>query len=85
MKHTLKQMRLEKKLTATEAAHRANVSYPSLMKWEKGDVVPNVIVIHNLLKVYDYKFENLDLGAFEKTQAKKQYSQFNKNEPLVKI
>ncbi len=64
-KTSIKQMRIDKNLTVTEAASISNISYPSLLNYESAATIPNVIVVIKLLSLYERSFDELDLSPWE--------------------
>lgn len=72
-KLTLKEMRELSNLSITEAASMATVSYPSLINWENGKSVPNVLSIQKMLSVYGQDFDTLDMQPFKELEDAKKY------------
>lgn len=72
-KLTLKEMRELSNLSITEAASMAAVSYPSLINWENGKSVPNVLSIQKMLSVYGQEFDVLDMQPFKELEDAKKY------------
>lgn len=72
-KLTLKEMRELSNLSITEAASLAKVSYPSLINWENGKSVPNILSIQNMLSVYKQDFDALDTQPFKELEQAKKY------------
>ena len=61
MKITLKAARVNAGLTQEEAAERCHVSVQSLIKWEKGIVIPNFRTLTTLSEIYEIPQDNIFL------------------------
>ncbi|WP_078598595.1 helix-turn-helix domain-containing protein [Evansella clarkii] len=61
---TLYEMRKTSGYSGMVVADICGVSYRSLLNWEKGAAIPNVIHVDDLLKIYGYSFYELDLAPF---------------------
>lgn len=61
---TLYDMRERSGFTGPLAAEICQISYQSIRNWETGKKIPNVINLLELLKVYGYTIDQLDLTPF---------------------
>lgn len=62
--YTLKEMREQRNLPMNIVSETLDISYQALRNWEQGNAVPNVIAVLELLAVYDYTFNELNLAPF---------------------
>lgn len=64
--YTLNEMRKRSGVSGARVAEICGVSYQGLRNWETGIRIPNVIITMELLQVYGYTIEQLDLTPFYK-------------------
>ena len=69
-KLTLLEMRRNGGLTGDEAANLSGITYRSLRNWETGANIPDIISIDNLLNIYGYTFNELNIDAFREIKNK---------------
>lgn len=63
-KYTLRAMRDLSNLTIKDIVSKTNISYKSIRNWETGQNVPSLINIYELLEVYGFTLDQLDLSTF---------------------
>lgn len=61
---SLYDMRKAARISGETVADTCGVSYRTLLNWEKGASIPNVINVYDLLQIYGYSFYELDLIPF---------------------
>lgn len=64
MKVTLHHMRRTSGKTGETISKLCGVTYKTLRNWENGEVVPNIVNVENMLQIYGYAFDDLDLSPF---------------------
>lgn len=69
--HTLHEMRKISGISGSTVARLCNTTYQSLRNWEDGETIPNIVVIHDLLRIYGFTYEQLDLTPFFKVRDKR--------------
>lgn len=62
--HTLMDMRKQANLTIKETADACHIATRTLQNWEKGEVIPDIVSILDLLALYKRNFAELDLQPF---------------------
>ncbi|MCR6120644.1 helix-turn-helix transcriptional regulator [Salipaludibacillus agaradhaerens] len=80
---SLHDMRKVSGYTGVTVSEICEISYRSLLNWEKGSSIPNVVNINDLLDIYGYSFYELDLSTFHyafKMRVRKQIE----SDPLAK-
>lgn len=83
-KYTLYEMRKISGKSGATVAKLCNTTYHSLRNWEKGITIPNVVVTQDLLQLYGFSFNQLDLtpfynGVIEKNRKQKEQIQKEDN------
>lgn len=61
---TLHEMRKESGVSGSSVARICGTTYHSLRNWEKGETIPNIVNIYDLLQIYGYSFYELDLKPY---------------------
>jgi len=63
-KLTLRDMRTHSKKSANTIARQCKTTPQSVYNWENGRVIPNIVIIDLLLKLYGYTYDDLDISPF---------------------
>lgn len=80
-KYTLYEMRQKSNKSGTLVAELCGVSYKSLRNWESHTTVPNIVNLKDLLDIYGFTFDELDMSEFydvKDNRIKKQQSDIEK-------
>lgn len=59
MNDTLRQLRINKKMTQEELAERLDVSRQTIAKWESGESVPDIMRCTHLAEIFDLEIEDI--------------------------
>src|SRR5690606_24720972 len=68
--YTLHEMRKRSGVSGAKAAELCNISYQGLRNWETGAHIPNIVAVVDLLSIYGYTMNQLDLSPFYKENQK---------------
>lgn len=63
-KYSLFEMREKSGISGAEVAKVCNITYKSLRNWELGKTVPNLVNVRELLLVYGFEYDQLDLSLY---------------------
>lgn len=61
---TLYDMRMASEKSGTSVSRHCRTTYRSLRNWEKGDAIPNIVNVFDLLQIYGYSYYQLDFTPF---------------------
>lgn len=70
-KYSLLEMREKTGKSASSVARLCNVTYQSLRNWETGVTAPNIVNIQDLLEIYGFTFQQLDLSPYYENEVDK--------------
>lgn len=65
---TLKKMRDISRLSISEIETKVNISYRTIRNWEKGKSTPGLIKVNELVKLYGFTLDQIDLTIFSSTE-----------------
>lgn len=68
---TLAEMRKQSNLTLNETAESCGIAPRTLQHWEKGEHIPDIVSILQLLALYKRSFIELDLRPYFRTKEQK--------------
>lgn len=68
--NNLMKYRKKAKLTQVELAEKLNYSDKAVSKWERGDSLPDIIVLNDIAKLFNVSLDNLISESDEKTTAR---------------
>ena len=63
-KYTLYEMRQLSKKSGSDIARLCGVSYKSLRNWESHTTIPNIVNLTDLLQIYGFTIDELNMSAF---------------------
>lgn len=63
-KYTLREMRESRDIAPTLIADSLGVSYNTIRNWENGESIPNFVVVTELLAIYEYTPDQVDIKPF---------------------
>ena len=81
-KLTLHDMRKQSGISGADAARLCATTYRSLRNWETGETIPDIIYIQQLLSIYGYTFDQLDLSLFNEKHRQRLAKQKNAEHAL---